>query len=393
MQESPWYSGIAWPNARKCPDSVKVYSIVKNAHRHHPRGLLFLAACALFLVMTGCTIVGPDAIRSGRLAYNEAITETNNQQMLMVLVHNRYEESNHLLSVSSVTANVSISSRAQIQAGFGDGDNYDGNLVPFSGGFIYEENPTISYTPVAGETYLRQLMSPIPLSLLSQVTHSLPYPEFAYNMLISSVNGIHNPAFLYGSQQDDPRFERFVTLMTTLTQQHSLYWAKEPGNAEKVSMVIEPSTAQMVSMSNDLLSLLGLPGKAAQGQALVIPAFPALHRAEKGAIGITTRTTWELVELMSAAVQVPAADEASGAASAFPRTGRAGRELSIAYANSRPERAYTAVEHGDGWFYIDGSDRATKRYFKLMGSLWSAAMAKSLGNTSSTPVLTVPVSR
>ncbi len=34
--------------------------------------------------LAGCTVVGPTAIRSGRLAYNDAINETNNQQLLNV---------------------------------------------------------------------------------------------------------------------------------------------------------------------------------------------------------------------------------------------------------------------------------------------------------------------
>jgi len=67
--------------------------------------------------------VGPTAIRSGRLAYNDAITETNNQQLLMNVIHNRYEERE--------------------------------NLVPFSAGAVYEENPTISYTLVDGENYAK----------------------------------------------------------------------------------------------------------------------------------------------------------------------------------------------------------------------------------------------
>ena len=96
------------------------------------------------------------------MAYNEAISETNNQQILKIVVQDRYEERGNLLAVSSVTANVKISSRASVQAGFGSIDNYQGNLVPFSGGFIYEENPTISYAPVAGANYLRQVMAPGP---------------------------------------------------------------------------------------------------------------------------------------------------------------------------------------------------------------------------------------
>ncbi len=112
-------------------------------------------------LLVGCTVVGPAAISSGRLAYNEAITTTDNQQMLMVLIQNRYGERGHLLTVASVTANVSVTTSAGIQAGFGSTSDYRGNLVPFAGSVVYEENPTISYVPVSGEKYLSQLTSPI----------------------------------------------------------------------------------------------------------------------------------------------------------------------------------------------------------------------------------------
>jgi hypothetical protein len=327
------------------------------------------------------------------MAYNEAITETNNQQMLMVLVHNRYEETHSLLAVSSVTANVSATSSAAIQAGFGSSDSYDGNLVPFSGGFVYEENPTISYSPVSGETYLRQLMSPVPIPVFAHITHSMPYPEYSYDMLLSSVNGIRSPAFLFGSQQEDPRFERFVVLMTDLTHSHSLHWSRGADDPRDVTLVLEPETQKDRAMTAELLALLGLEGLNATSERLVIPVFLAISDADHDGIGIVTRTIHELVEISSAAVQVPDRDQRSGVAAAVPRPGRAGRQLKIYYSEDRPERAYVMLEYRDGWFFIDEADQATKRYFKLLGSLWSSAMAETLGNKAASPVLTVPVSR
>lgn len=41
-----------------------------------------VSAGVLGCLLAGCTVVGPTAIRSGRLAYNDAITETDNQQLL-----------------------------------------------------------------------------------------------------------------------------------------------------------------------------------------------------------------------------------------------------------------------------------------------------------------------
>jgi hypothetical protein len=71
-------------------------------------------------------------IRNVRSVYNDAINDTNNQQLLMVLIRERYSENSSLLAVSNVTANVSVSTSTGIQLGFGDESNYSGNLVPFS---------------------------------------------------------------------------------------------------------------------------------------------------------------------------------------------------------------------------------------------------------------------
>ena len=57
-----------------------------------------VAAGVLSCLLAGCSSLGPSAVRSGRLAYNEAISETNSQQMLLAVVKNRYDESANLLA-------------------------------------------------------------------------------------------------------------------------------------------------------------------------------------------------------------------------------------------------------------------------------------------------------
>jgi hypothetical protein len=124
-----------------------------EVERHHPRGRRqpmerlmtrqieragvrprALLAGFLGILLAGCTVVGPSAVRNGRLAYTQAITETNNQQMLMAVVQSRYDETATLLTVVSVTANVTVRTNTGVELGFGDSDNYRGSLVPFSAG-------------------------------------------------------------------------------------------------------------------------------------------------------------------------------------------------------------------------------------------------------------------
>ena len=109
-------------------------------------------------VLCGCAGVGPTSISMGRADYNEAINKTDDAQMLMSIVRGRYGETFSLLAVTGVAANVRFSTNAGVNVGFGPDDNYAGNLVPFSGGIAYEENPTITYATVQGAQYVRQLL-------------------------------------------------------------------------------------------------------------------------------------------------------------------------------------------------------------------------------------------
>ena len=364
---------------------------------HHPASpaplRLFALAGLLTAMLGGCTVVGPTAISSGRLAYNEAIAATDNQQILMVLVHNRYGERGHLLNVASVTANVSVTTSAGVQAGFGSNGDYAGNLVPFAGSVIYEENPTISYIPVYGERYLRQLTSPINLDMLTQLTRSNTNAGNVLVALVSEVNGIYNPDFNFSEQQDDPRFDEFTRLVTELSRAHRLHWVARSGHKGEFSLVIDQSAPEHAARVKALLQLLNLPPAMQREQLVVIPVSLALGGGKDGGVGFSTRSVWDMVEVLSARIQVPAADERDGLVVPAPPAGRLGKSLNIHYSKEEPDKAYVAVEYRDGWFYIDERDMLTKQYFKLLGSLWSLAMANAAGQGAAAPVLTVPVTR
>jgi hypothetical protein len=358
-------------------------------HASFTRNLM--AAFTLGCLLAGCSVVGPTAIRSGRLAYNDAINETNRQQLLMMVIYNRYEEEGNLLAVASVTSNVSVRASSGIQLGFGDSDDYAGNLVPFSAGSVYEENPTISYTPVAGEKYTRQLMSPLPINLLALFAGTVSDPENIYTALIANINGIHNPDFLFSPSETDPRFSRVVAIMTALTKAQCLHWIEDPKN-HSFSVVIDDYAPAYTAQVNELLDLLGLPAATANSTKLILPVSLALHGRETGGIGIITRSVFDLGEILSAAIEVPEHEKDNGVAIRYPPPGLAGKDLRIHSASDKPEHAYISVKYRDRWFYIDETDQATKRFFRLTSALWSVTIAESTTKGTAAPVLTVPVS-
>jgi hypothetical protein len=217
-------------------------------------------------------------------------------------------------------------------------------------------------------------------------------PESVFLALISSVNGIYNHDFVFNEKDADPRFGRFAAIMGKLTRAHRLHWVETPGQQEKFSIVIDQSAPDHAAMVSELLELVGLSRLRSDAPQLVLPITLSLNGAQQGVLGITTRSIINLVEILAARIEIPQRDIDNGVVASYPAVGALGQKLNIHYAQAEPEHAYVAVRHRDGWFYIDERDGDTKRYFKLLGSLWSLAVAKSLVNGPAAPVLTVPVS-
>jgi hypothetical protein len=228
--------------------------------------------------------------------------------------------------------------------------------------------------------------------MLAQITRSMTSPEMVFMAMVSSVNGIYNPDFVYSEQDDDPRFDRLITIIGELTRAHRLHWVETPERNESFSIVVDQAAAGHAAMAREMLELLGLSRLHSDLPQLVIPVTMSLNGAPAGVMGITTRSIYDMVEIIAAKVEVPQRDIDNGVVAVYPAVGRLGRKLAIHYSREKREHAYVAVRHRDGWFCIDERDGYTKRYFKLLGSLWSLAVASSLADGPAAPVLTVPVS-
>ena len=74
------------------------------------------------LCLSGCAVVGPQAISAGCGAYTETINRTEDEQTLNMLVRTRYDETFGMMSVASVTAGLRFRAQAATNTGIGDSD-------------------------------------------------------------------------------------------------------------------------------------------------------------------------------------------------------------------------------------------------------------------------------
>lgn len=355
---------------------------------------IILLLCFLIFSFFGCTILGPRAISMGRADYNEAISRTDDQQMLMAIVHHRYGETIKLLAVTSVTANVRFAANAGAEFGFGPDDNYAGSLVPFSAGAVYEENPTISYAPIESVQYLRQIMSPMPLDILLLIIRSTTWPRVPFTLLVSRINDIRNPNFLkLPMVEPDPRFIQFADLITELNDAGCVHLVKDPRKTIEHAVLIRNYDPTYIEQVKELMSLLKLTLPIDKYKDIIIPIYFAVKDKDVFGISIETRSLFDLITIAAASVEVPERHANSGLAQTYPPTGLAGRQIHIHHSEEKPKNASVAVKYRGFWFYISGMDQSSKNIFRLISTLWSVRIGEEAKVKTAPPILTVPVKR
>ncbi len=348
------------------------------------------ALCLVLCVLSGCAMVGPRSISVGRADYNEVINRTEDEQMLLSIVKGRYGETSSLLAVKSVAANVRFSANAGVEAGFGPKDISGENL--FIGGLAYEENPTITYAPVQGEDYIRQMMAPIPLDILLLSVRAMSASDDLFILFVNKINDLRNPDFLAASGNAGPGFKRFVELFTELHTAGVLDLARDPQEKMQFSVVISDYAPQYSQKVMEFLALLALPYPPGELQNIIIPVHLALRTGNEWGIGITTRSTFNMIEILRASVIVPPEHNRLGLSLHFPPVGLPGQGVRIISSKDRPENTSVAVKYRGYWFYIDETDQRTKAFFRALRMCWSITIAGSADQMTA-PILTIPVSR
>jgi hypothetical protein len=355
-------------------------------------GVTMLWLCGCGRLFGPKATLGPGAIVRGRGLYNEVINDTNNEQTLEQIVRARYGEPSGLLSVTSATANLRANATTNAEFGIGPSSNYKGALVPLSFGLAYEENPTITYTPVQGERYAKALLAPIGLDMLTLLAGIEHAPVELISILVKEVNGLQNP--LYGPPESRAGFEESIALLQRLQFAGQATWTSTSTKKEGFALVIHDYAPGNRAVVRDLLTRWGLsPSLGRADRDIVLPLNLAIGRAKKPELNVQTRSVYDLIELAASAVEVPPehaalhlADPALDSVSAMRGL------LRIQSSSTHPSPdVLVAVRHRGYWFYISADDGQSKLAFRLLQTLIGMRLVE--GTPQTTPTLTIPASR
>ena len=365
---------------------------MKLRHRTLLAGILIM----LCLCLPACGRFGPRQIPRDSFNYNEAIARSSNEQMLINLVRLRYREVPVFLAVGSVLTQYFYGGEATASAFFGKPASGAANeIIGARGRMVYFERPTITYSPLAGQEFTQQLLTPIPGELLFSLVQSGWPPEQLLMMGLERLNHLENIHFGSVPSKESLEglrtFNHAVKLMVELSRLRVLEIQSNKETPNTDFFVFEQAKNDDTrALIDELKSMLGLDHDHFSFRVTrqVIGRNP-------DEVTVRVRSLLALMGFLSRGIEIPDTHieekrveemiytvDTELRSLLFP--------LRIYSSVERPADAFVSVRHHDHWFSIKHSDHMSKQAFSLLTYLFQmqAPQAQTLG-----PMITVPTSQ
>jgi hypothetical protein len=351
------------------------------------------ASLWLLVILQGCAVVGPASVNNGRSAYNTVINATEDEQILSMIIRQRYDETFGMLAVSSVTASLRIGATIGANAGIGPSSSFEGNLVPLSAGAMYEENPTISYVPMRGEQFLERMLAPVSAEQALLLSRMSTDEVEVLRLLVRRANGIVNPIFSSRPSAVDGEsrivFDRFIELYARLREQGRLDIVRSAD--QQYQMLLHDFTEDESREVGEFLQALGLQKDLEGRGPIVLRLRFFVGEPRTDAVDLETPSALEIIEAVGFGVDVPDVHLDDGVARPSALAGSPAI-ITIHSSCDRPSHASVAVMHRGWWFFVDERDARSKQAFIILRTLIGLRLDEGTSGQA-TPVLTVPVAR
>jgi hypothetical protein len=365
--------------------------------------------CSLLLALpllgiVGCQVPGRTVLTGsgGRTAYNEVLQMTSSEQMLLNLVRLRYYDAPFFLDVETITTQFSYKSSASASLPI-PGFSKENPFI-LGGEFMWSDQPTIQYTPLEGQAFAKQLLTPIDLSIVQQLIISGWDVDLVFRLIIQGVDDFLNvpeasgpiPEFVprYNSFFEVSRLMRHFQLRSELKMGIKPHCSKKEGHEEsgegkQTLQIAFPKGSEEADQLAKLFSDVHV-----QNDHYV--ANIEMGFSCKGKIGIISRSIMSCMYYLSLGITVPEKDLMMGKVCVTKGLGGEIFDwkeimenlITVHSSCQAPQNAYISVKYKNNWFYIDECDFQSKKTFLLLLQLYNL---KAQEPKALPPFLTLPL--
>lgn len=363
--------------------------------RFHHRYLVVALIC-LMPTAQSCSYIGPNSVESDRRNYNDVLQQTNDEEILLNLVRLKYVDTPSFISVNSITSQLSFSASTSLTStkttnSIADGLNTLSKTVAPS--FTVTDSPVISYSPLQGDQYVRELLTPVNASLIALLSSSGTPKNLLLRMGVTRINTVWNaPNASRPLPITAPQFEQFDELLFHLDQlgekvqigfsvigKRPLPTIRFEGNA--LDSPAGKNVARLLDLPPGINEFILNSGDSVEGDNI---------------INIKTRSVLGMFYLLSHSVRVPAEHERLGwVAKTVNKDGsnfdwtRITKDLfAVNVSSEKPSNSDIMVEYRGSWFSVARNDLPTKRTFTVISQLLALQSGTAIAPP---PALTIPL--
>jgi hypothetical protein len=350
---------------------------------------LALAVFVLASCSTGCLHprIGPQSLPRDRGAYSTSLADSWKEETLLNIVKVRYLDPPIFVDVGNIVASYTLAQTASV-GGTIQGGGSNGTL---GGSVGLSNSPTITYTPLTGNAYIKGLITPIsPEVLFSAIQNGMPADSVLFSSFIS-INGLRNQSVsLSGITPADPGFHRVRALMREIQVSGAVrLYVKENGNKEETRIIALRTEDIPPAIQADIVELRRLLHLNPETTEFVLTSAPL--PSNNGEFAVQTRSIIDLIKNMAAQVEVPPEDQSRHRAFPGFETGHDTPGvvpiIRIRSSKQKPNDAFVAVHYRNDWFRIDDDDLASKAVFAQLMELFTMI---DTGPRQNQPVVTIP---
>jgi hypothetical protein len=266
-----------------------------------------------------------------------------------------------------------------------------GSNATLGGSVGLSNSPTITYTPLTGNAYIKGLYTRLsPELLFTAIQNGLPADSVLFSSFIS-INGLRNQSVsLSGITPADPDFHRVRALMRAIQVSGAVrLYVKENPNKEPAQIIAlrtKNIPPEILADIAELRRLLHLNPEASEFELTSAP-LPSSDTE----VAVQTRSIIELMKNMAAQVAVPTEDVSQHRAFPGFETGHdvpgVVPMIRIRSSKQKPSAAFITVHYRNSWFRIDDDDLASKAVFAQLMELFTMI---DTGSRANQPVVTIP---
>jgi hypothetical protein len=346
----------------------------------------------VLLSFTGCTSIGPPTVARDRFDYITAISDSWRAQTLLNMVKLRYGDAPIFLDVASVITQTGITGTVAVSGTWWQ------NLLQLpsttTAGITaqgtYGEKPTVTYLPISGEKFARNLITPIPpAGILNFLQGGYPV-DVVLRLTVHSINGIRSRLGVGARARDaDPEFYSLVEKLRNIQQSGDIgLQVKKTGDQTALFVVFGKKANPAIEADRiEVRKLLGLDPEATEFS--VVYGSVAANDKE---IAILSRSMLEILGDLGAYIDVPATDVEQKRTFPSPAPELLNGApvpplIRIHSSPQKPDDAFAAVSYRQTWYWIDDKDFASKRLFSFIMFLFTLT---DTGEKQGAPIITVP---